>query len=47
MRGGDTPTAQEIHCHFSKSDSTVLKLPDFFKNDVRPRVKESFFAYLE
>ena len=45
--GGDTPAAQEIGCHFSGDDLNVLKLPDFFKNDVGPKVKESFWAYLE
>ena len=44
---GDTPTAQEFGCHFSGNDSNVLKLPDFFKIDVWPKVKESFWAYLE
>ena len=44
---GDPPTAQEIGCHFSKNDPNVLKLPDFFENDVGPKVKESFWAYLE
>ena len=47
-RGGwNPPYAQEIGCHFSKNDPNVLKLPDFFKNDVKPKVKESFWAYLE
>ena len=45
--GGNPPSAQEIGCHFSWNDPNVLKLPDFFKNDVRPKVKESFWAYLE
>ena len=45
--GGDTPAAQEIRCHFSGNDPNVLKIPDFFKNDVRLKVKESFLAYLE
>ena len=47
-RGGcDPPTGQEIGCHISRNDPNVLKLPDFFKNDVGPKVKESFWAYLE
>ena len=41
------PTAQEIACHFSQDHARVLTLLDFFKNDVGPRVKESFWAYLE
>ena len=45
--GDDPPYAQEIGCHFSRNDPNVLKLPDFFKNDVGPKVKESFWAYLE
>ena len=28
------PTAQEITCHFSQDHARVLKLLDFFKNDV-------------
>ena len=36
---GDTPAVQEIGCHFSGNDPNVLKLPDFFKNDVKPKVK--------
>ena len=48
MRGGvDPPYDQKIDCHFSRNDPNVLKLPDFFKNDVGPKVKESFWAYLE
>jgi len=48
MRGGwNPPYGQEIGCHFSRNDPNVLKLPDFFKNDVGPKVKESFWAYLE
>ena len=47
-RGGwNPPYAQEIGCHFSRNDPNVLKLPDFFKNDVWPKVKESFWAYLK
>ena len=42
-----TPGAQEISCHFSGNDPNVLKRPDFFKNDVGPKVKESFWAYIE
>ena len=38
--GSDPPTAQEIGCHSSRNDPNVLKFPDFFKNDVVPRVKE-------
>ena len=34
---GDTPSAQEIGCHFSGYDPNALKLRDFFKNDVEPR----------
>ena len=45
--GWNPPYAQEIGCHFSKNDPNGLKLPDFFKNDVGPKVKESFWAYLE
>ena len=45
--GWNPPYAQEIGCHFSWNDPNVLKLPDFFKNDVGPKVKESFWAYLE
>ena len=40
--GWNPPYAQEIGCHFSRNDPNVLKLPDFFKNDVGPKVKESF-----
>ena len=47
MRGDDTPAAQEIGYHFSGNYPNVLKLPEFFKNDVRLKVKESFWAYLE
>ena len=42
--GGDTPAAQEIGYHFSGNALNALKLPDFFKKNVGPRVKESFFA---
>ena len=45
--GWNPPYAQEIGCHFSRNDPNVLKLPDFFKNDVGLKVKESFWAYLE
>ena len=45
--GGDTLTAQEIGCHFSGNDSNILKLSDFFRNDLWPKAKESFWAYLE
>ena len=41
-RGSYVPTDQEIACHFSQDHAKVLKLLDFFKNDVKPRVKESF-----
>ena len=44
--GWNPPYAQEIGCNFSRNDQNVLKLPDFFKNDVGPKVKESFWAYL-
>ena len=48
MGGGvATSAAQEIGYHFSGNNPNVLKLPDFFKNDVGPKVKESFWAYLE
>ena len=48
MKGGwNPPYAQEIDYHFSRNDPNVLKLPDFFKNDVGPKVKESLWAYLE
>ena len=40
--GSYVPAAQEIACHFSQDHARVLRLLDFFKNDVRPRVKESF-----
>ena len=40
--GSYVPTAQEIACHFSQDHTRVLKLLDFFKNDVHPRVKDSF-----
>ena len=40
--GWNPPYAQEISCHFSRNDLNVLKLPDFFKNDVGLKVKESF-----
>ena len=40
--GSYVPTAQEIACHFSQDHARVLKLLDFFKNDVGLRVKESF-----
>ena len=40
--GGDPPSAQEIACHFSKNDPNVHKLPNFLKNDIAPKVKESF-----
>ena len=45
--GADTPAVHKIGCHFSGIDPKVLKFPDFFKNDVGPKVKESFLAYLE
>ena len=45
--GGNTHAAQVIGCHFSGNDPKVLKLLYFFKNDVGPKVKESFWAYLE
>ena len=41
-RGSYVPMAQEIACHFSQDHARVLTLLDFFKNDVGPRVKESF-----
>ena len=41
-RGSYVPAAQEIACHFSKDHAKILTLLDFFKNDVGPRVKESF-----
>ena len=44
--GWNPPYAQEIGCHFSRNDPNVLKLPDFFKNDVKPKVKESFWSHL-
>ena len=40
--GSYVPAAQEIACHFLQDHARVLKLLDFFKNDVKPRVKESF-----
>ena len=40
--GSYVPAAQEITCHFLQDHARVLKLLDFFKNDVGPRVKESF-----
>ena len=45
--GSCVPAAQEIACHFSQDHARTLKLLDFFKNDVGPKVKESFWAYLE
>ena len=40
---GDPPTAQEIGgYHFSRKEPNVLKIPDYIRNDVGPRVKESF-----
>ena len=44
--GSYVPAAQEIACHFLQDHARVLTLLNFFKNDVRPRVKESFWAYL-
>ena len=38
--GSYVPTAQEIACHFSQDHARVLKLLEFFKNGVGPRVKE-------
>ena len=38
----DSPTGQEIGCHYTRDDPSVLKMSDFFKNDVGPRVKEPF-----
>ena len=40
--GSYVPAAQEIACHFSQDHARILTLLDFFKNDVGPRVKESF-----
>ena len=40
--GSYVPVAQKITCHFSQDHARVLKLLDFFKNDVEPRVKELF-----
>ena len=40
--GWNPPYAQEIGCHFSRNDPNVLKLPDFFKNDVGLKVKFHF-----
>ena len=41
--GGLNPSfCWEIGCHFLQEPSRVLKILDFFKNDVRLRVKESF-----
>ena len=37
----------EIGCHFLQKPSGVLKILGFFKNDVGPRVEESFWAYLQ
>ena len=45
--GSYVPAAQESPCHFSQDCARVLTLLDFFRNDVGPRVKESFWAYLE
>ena len=33
--------------HFSQEQPRVLKILDFFKNNVGPRVKESFWAYID
>ena len=40
--GSYVPAAQEIACHFLQDHARILKLLDFFKNDVGQRVKESF-----
>ena len=40
--GSYVPAAQMIASHFSQEHATVLKLLDFFKNNVGLRVKESF-----
>ena len=45
--GSYVSAAQDIACHFSQNHSRIQKLFDFFKNDVGPRVKESFWAYLD
>ena len=36
--GSHVPAAQEIACLFSQDHARILKLLDFFKNDVGPRV---------
>ena len=46
-RGWKPDNPREIGIHFSGYNPNVLKLLDFFKNDVEPKVKESFWAYLE
>ena len=41
--GGWNPRLhREIGCHFTQEPSTVLRIFNFFKNDVEPRVKETF-----
>ena len=40
--GSYVPAAQEIACHFSQDHVRVLRLLDFFNNDVGLSVKESF-----
>ena len=48
MRGGENPPfCWEIGYHFSQEPCRDLKILDFFKNDIGPRVEESFWAYLE
>ena len=36
------PFGREIGCHFSQELPRDLKILDLFKNDVGPRMKESF-----
>ena len=40
--GWNPPIRWEIGCHFSQEPPKDLKILDFFKHDVEPRVKESF-----
>ena len=40
--GGEPDIRREIGCHFSQEPPRDLRILDFFKNDVGPRLKESF-----
>ena len=45
--GGNPSFRREIGCHISQEPPKVLKILDFFKNDVKLRVKESLNDCLE